>query len=82
LQLWKNFDAAAAADDDDYDDVDMSMAWESRRGNTKALATECQGYYELKQHTPWLDEEYSKLIHERKHDKLQWWQKEQCRTCN
>jgi hypothetical protein len=32
------------------------------------------GYYEMKQHIPWFEEEYSKLIDERKQAKLQWLQ--------
>jgi len=38
----------------------------------KASAKERLGYYELKQHKPWLDEECSKLLDQRKQVTLQW----------
>jgi len=37
--------------------VDISRAWENIKENMKASATDSLGYYELKQHIPWLDEE-------------------------
>jgi hypothetical protein len=39
------------------DDVDMTSVWESTRENIKASARERLGYYELKKHKPWFDEE-------------------------
>jgi hypothetical protein len=46
-------------DDDDDDDVYISRFWESIRENMKASAAESLGYYELKQHKLWFDEECS-----------------------
>jgi hypothetical protein len=40
----------------------------------QASATESVGYYELGKHKPWFDEEYSKLLDQRKQDKLKWLQ--------
>jgi hypothetical protein len=37
----------------------------------KASATDSLGYYELKQHIPWLDEECWKLMEWRRQGKLQ-----------
>jgi len=37
-------------------------------------ATENLGYYKMKQHKLWFDEECSKLLHQRKQTKLQWLQ--------
>jgi hypothetical protein len=54
-------------DDDDDDDVDF-------RGNIKASATECPGYYEFKRHKVWFDDECSKLLIQRKQIKVQWLQ--------
>jgi hypothetical protein len=34
----------------DYDDVNISGAWESIRENRRASATKSLGYYELKMH--------------------------------
>jgi hypothetical protein len=59
-------------DEDDY--VDINTAWESIRENMKPSAMESTGYYKLKQHKPWFDEEYSKLLDQRKQAKLQWLQ--------
>jgi hypothetical protein len=64
-------------DDDDYDDDDdndVNRAWESITETMKVLATQSVGYYKLKQHKPWSDEECSKLLHQRKQAKLQWLQ--------
>jgi hypothetical protein len=38
----------------------------------KASGTENVGYYELKQHKPWFDENYSTLLDQRKQANLQW----------
>jgi hypothetical protein len=45
--------------------------WESIAENIKTSATQSLGYYELKQHKPWFDEECSKLLGRRKQAKLQ-----------
>jgi hypothetical protein len=42
--------------------------------NLKMSAKESLGYYELNQHKPWFDKEYSKLFDQRKQDKLRWLQ--------
>jgi predicted metallo-beta-lactamase superfamily hydrolase len=55
LQLWKTFD----------DNVDMNRAWKNIRENIKTSAKESLGHYELQQHKPWFDDEYSKLIDRR-----------------
>jgi hypothetical protein len=47
--------------DDDYD-MDIKRALESIRENIKASATERLREYELKQYSPWFDEECSKLL--------------------
>jgi hypothetical protein len=57
-----------------YDEVDISKAWESIRGNIKASATENVGYCELKQHNLWFDKECSQLLDQKKQVKLQWLQ--------
>jgi hypothetical protein len=44
-------------DDDDDDNVDISMAWKSTGENIKASATDNLGYYELKQRKLWFDED-------------------------
>jgi len=60
----------------DYDnDVDISRAQGSIKGNIKASTTESLGYYELKQYKPWFDNECSELLDQRKHNKFQWLQK-------
>jgi hypothetical protein len=46
--------------------MDISRAWESIRENMNASATESIGYYKLKQQKPWIDEECSNLLYERK----------------
>jgi hypothetical protein len=35
---------------------------------------ESVGYFEFKKHKPWFDKGCSELLHQRKHDKLQWLQ--------
>jgi len=62
-------------DDDDGDEVNISRAWESIiRVNMKASATEDLGFYELKQHKLWFDEECSKSLDQREQAELQWLQ--------
>jgi len=38
----------------------------------KASAMQNLGYYELKQHKPWFDDECSKLLDQRKQTQFQW----------
>jgi hypothetical protein len=52
--------------------VDINRAWQTIRENIKISAKESLGYYELKKHKPWFDEECSKLLDKRKQAKLQW----------
>jgi hypothetical protein len=47
-------------------EVDINKAWETIRQNIKISAKESSGYYELKNHKPWFDEECSKLLDQRK----------------
>jgi hypothetical protein len=44
------------------------------RMNIKMSVKESLGYYELKQLKPWFDKGCSKLLEQRKQDKLQWLQ--------
>ena len=37
---------------------DVNRAWENIKENIKTSAKESLGLHELKQHKPWLDEEY------------------------
>jgi hypothetical protein len=55
-------------------EVDVNKAWETIRENIKISAKESLGYYELKENKPWFDEGCSKLLDQRKEDKLQWLQ--------
>jgi hypothetical protein len=61
-------------DDDDHDDVDINRALETIKENLKVPATESVGFYEMKRHMPWVDEECSKLFDKKKQAKLQWLQ--------
>jgi hypothetical protein len=61
LQLWRG--------DDNDDDIDMS--WESIREGIIASAAVTVGYYELKQHKIWLEEDCSQLMRRRNQAKLQ-----------
>jgi hypothetical protein len=45
---------------DHDDDLDINMSWQSTRGNINASAAERLGYYEMKHHKPWFDQERSK----------------------
>jgi hypothetical protein len=69
----KTTNGFAALEDCD-DNVDMNTVWENIRENIKTSAKESLGHYELQQHKPWFDDEYSKLIDRRKHAKLHWLQ--------
>jgi hypothetical protein len=61
----------AALEDLDAE-VDINSAWETVRENIKISAKESLGYFGLKKHKPWSDEGCSKLLNQRKQDKLQW----------
>jgi hypothetical protein len=49
---------------------DINNAWESIRENIKTSAKDNLGYHRLKPNKPWFDDECSKLIDQRKQDKL------------
>jgi hypothetical protein len=53
-------------------EVEINSAWEMIRENTKIVAKESLGYFDLKKHKPWFDEGCSKLLDQRKQAKLQW----------
>jgi hypothetical protein len=54
--------------------VDVNKVWETIRENIKISAKESLGYYEMKKHKSWIDEESSKLLDQRKKARLQWLQ--------
>jgi hypothetical protein len=56
------------------DEVDINRASETITENTKILAKESLGCYELKKHKLWFDERWTKLLDQRKQAKLQWLQ--------
>jgi hypothetical protein len=53
---------------------DINNAWVYIRENIKTSAKDNLGHYRLKHNKPWSDDEYSKLIDQRKQAKLQWLQ--------
>jgi hypothetical protein len=53
---------------------DINRAWGSIRENINISAQEILDYCESEHHTPWFDEECSKLVDRRKQAKLQWLQ--------
>jgi hypothetical protein len=55
-------------------EVEIKTIWETIRETIKISVEESLGYYELKQHKPWFDEECSKLLDQKKQAKLQWLQ--------
>jgi lipoate-protein ligase A len=61
----------AALEDLDAE-VEINTFWETIRENIKISEKESLGYYELKQHKPWLDEGCSELLYQRKQAKPQW----------
>jgi hypothetical protein len=63
----------AALEDLDAE-VEINTIWETIRENIKISAKESLGYYELKQHRPWLDEGCSELLDQRNQAKLQYLQ--------
>ena len=50
----------------------INRAWENIKENIKILAKGSCGLYELKQHIPWFDEEFSQFLDKRKRAKMQW----------
>ena len=50
----------------------LNRAWENIKENIKTSAKESLGLHELKQHTPWFDEECLHFLDERKQAKFQW----------
>jgi hypothetical protein len=54
-------DGDGGGDDDDDDDMGINRAWENIRKDMKASSTERLGYYELRNHKPWSEEECSKF---------------------
>jgi hypothetical protein len=56
------------------DNVYIHRTWENIKESIKTLAKESLGYYELKQHKPWSDEECSKSLNQRKQEAKQWLQ--------
>jgi hypothetical protein len=63
----------AALEDLDTE-VEINTIWVMIRENVNISEKESLGYYELKQHKPWFNEEYSKLLDQRKQAKLEWLQ--------
>jgi hypothetical protein len=55
-------------------EVEINSAWETVRENIRISAKESVGYFELKKHKPWFNEECSKLLDQWKQAKLQWLQ--------
>jgi len=53
---------------------DIHRAWENINENIKTSTKERVGLHELKQHTPWLDEECLGFLDQRKRAKIQWLQ--------
>jgi hypothetical protein len=51
--------------------VDINRVWDAIRENINISAEESKGYYELKEHNPWIEEGYTKLLDQRKQVKLQ-----------
>jgi hypothetical protein len=60
----------AALEDLDAE-MEINSAWEMIRENITISAKESLGYCELKKHKPLFDETCSKLVDQRKQDKLQ-----------
>jgi hypothetical protein len=52
--------------------VHINTTWETIRKNIKISAKESLVYYELKKHKPWFNKRCSKLLNQRKQEKLQW----------
>jgi len=58
-------------DGGDDDDVSRTCKSASIRESMKASGTDSLGYFELKQHNRWFDEESSKFLDQRTQAKLQ-----------
>jgi hypothetical protein len=54
--------------------MEINRAWETIGQNIIISVRENLGYYELKQHKTWFDEECAKLLGHTKQTKLQWLQ--------
>jgi hypothetical protein len=55
-------------------EIEINTIWETIREKIKISAKGILCYYDLKQHKLWFDEGCSKLLDQRKQDKLQWLQ--------
>jgi hypothetical protein len=55
-------------------EADVNKAWETIREIIKISAEESLGNYELKKHKPWFYDGCTKLLDQKKQDKLQWLQ--------
>jgi hypothetical protein len=53
---------------------DINNAWEMIKENFKTSAKDNLGYQKLKHYKPWFDDEWSKLMNQRKQAKLKWLQ--------
>ena len=53
---------------------DINGTWENIKQNIRIItsAKESLGLYELKQHKPWVDEGFLRLLDQRKEAKMQW----------
>jgi hypothetical protein len=51
-----------AALENSDDEVDINIAWETIRENIKISAEGSLSYYKLKNHKPWFDDRYLKLL--------------------
>jgi hypothetical protein len=63
----------AALEDLDAEE-EINSAWETINEKTKISAQESLGYFELKEHKPWIDEGCSKFLDQRNQAKLQWFE--------
>jgi len=54
------------------DSEDINRAWENIKENIKTSAKESLGPHELKQHTPWFDDECLGLLDQRYQAKVRW----------
>jgi hypothetical protein len=53
------------------DSEDINRAWENMKEDIKTSSKESLGLYELKQHKPWLDEEFLGFLDETKQAKME-----------
>jgi hypothetical protein len=61
-----------AALEDLETEKDINSAWKMIRDNIQISVKDSLGYYELRKHKPWFDEEFSQLLDRRKQANLQW----------